>query len=115
MATGADQQADGWGDSLADDSDTGGETDGWDEPTVGDSGSDSDGDEPDLSRRPLLCGNGEVDPGEDCDDEGQSEICDIDCTAPECGDGLVNPDAGEVCDPGVEDGPACDETCEGPM
>jgi len=70
---------------------------------------------PKLGDRPLLCGNGVVDLDEDCDDGGVSAVCDADCTVPECGDGLVNPLAGESCDPGSEDGEPCNEDCNGPM
>ncbi len=44
------------------------------------------------------CGNGEVEEGEGCDDGGESEGCDADCTPAECGDGVVNATAGEGCD-----------------
>ena len=44
------------------------------------------------------CGNGMVDAGERCDDEGESLTCDIDCTDVVCGDGIVNAIAGEACD-----------------
>jgi cysteine-rich repeat protein len=46
----------------------------------------------------ATCGNGRVDPGEDCDTRGASPTCDVDCTFPVCGDGLVNKAAGEACD-----------------
>ena len=39
--------------------------------------------------------------GEACDDSGMSETCDIDCSLPECGDGVVNELVGESCDDGV--------------
>ena len=57
------------------------------------------------------CGNGELDPGEECDDGNASSAddCRTDCTVPRCGDGIVDP--GEACDGG---GPAgcCSESCE---
>jgi cysteine-rich repeat protein len=53
------------------------------------------------------CGNGAVDPGEECDTSGESATCDADCSVPACGDGLVNMAAGEACDNSGES-----ETCE---
>ena len=62
-----------------------------------------------------VCGDGNIDPGEDCDDSGESATCDIDCTAVDCGDGTLNTTAGEICDDGNAvslDGcePDCTET-----
>src|SRR5690606_19833034 len=36
--------------------------------------------------------------GEDCDDAGDSETCNADCTEVQCGDGYVNEAAGEECE-----------------
>jgi hypothetical protein len=44
------------------------------------------------------CGDGVVDPGEDCDDKGESATCNADCTKSMCGDGILNTTAGEACD-----------------
>lgn len=46
------------------------------------------------------CGNGIVEPGEDCDDGNadNTDSCRTDCTLPVCGDGFVQP--GEQCDDG---------------
>jgi len=44
------------------------------------------------------CGNGVVEAGEICDEQGQTATCDEDCTPVACGDGLVNEAAGEQCD-----------------
>ncbi len=44
------------------------------------------------------CGNGVVEAPEECDDGGESITCDSDCTLAECGDGTLNPTAGEQCD-----------------
>jgi hypothetical protein len=45
-----------------------------------------------------VCGNGVVEVGEACDDEGASATCDIDCTEAGCGDRTVNTAAGEECE-----------------
>jgi hypothetical protein len=58
-----------------------------------------------------LCGNSVVETGEGCDTGVQSSTCDADCTAPVCGDGVINTNAGEVCDPG--NNPACLSNCSG--
>jgi hypothetical protein len=39
---------------------------------------------------------------EQCDAGGNSATCDADCTTRICGDGFINPAAGEVCDPGPD-------------
>lgn len=70
---------------------------------------DSTGDTPsadsttDTGDPPPECGNGLVESGEDCDDEGESAACNADCTAAQCGDGILNQTAGEVCDDGNDD------------
>jgi hypothetical protein len=56
------------------------------------------------------CGDGNLDPGEACDDGGESPTCDVDCTPTECGDGVVNATAGEFCDDAGES-PTCDADC----
>jgi cysteine-rich repeat protein len=48
-----------------------------------------------------LCGNGDVDPGEECD-PASDRNCDADCSMSICGDGFVG--LGEVCDDMVESG-----------
>lgn len=52
---------------------------------------------------PILetCGDGTVEAPEECDDGAMTASCDVDCTLAVCGDGLVNPLAGETCDDGV--------------
>jgi cysteine-rich repeat protein len=46
------------------------------------------------------CGNGRIDPGEECDDGNQvnGDGCQVTCRLPRCGDGIV--DVGEECDDG---------------
>jgi hypothetical protein len=46
-----------------------------------------------------LCGNGKVERGESCDDGKATARCDIDCTPPVCGDGILNLAAGEEVEP----------------
>jgi fibro-slime domain-containing protein len=66
------------------------------------------------------CGDGNVDDGfEDCDDGdnlGVYDSCNPDCTVgPRCGDGTRQPDLGEDCDAGSDNGApgsACSATCE---
>jgi cysteine-rich repeat protein len=61
----------------------------------------------------ILCGNGDVDPGETCDTSGESATCDDDCTAPVCGDDNLNEAAGEGCDDGnVASNDGCSSRCE---
>lgn len=67
-------------------------------------------------KRPILCGNGIVEEGEECDaGDGNSDTkpdaCRTQCKKPVCGDGTV--DAGEACDDGnSDDADACTATCE---
>ncbi|MCK6554690.1 DUF4215 domain-containing protein [Candidatus Binatia bacterium] len=59
------------------------------------------------------CGNGALDPGEVCDDGGESATCDDDCTLAACGDGTVNRTAGEECDDAnSDDHDACRNDCK---
>jgi len=62
---------------------------------------------------PLLCGNGEQDPAERCDDGGESETCDADCSFASCGDGVTNASAGEECEADAACGAAlvCSSLC----
>jgi cysteine-rich repeat protein len=61
------------------------------------------------------CGDGVVDPGEECDDGNLDDdtTCDSNCTVPACGNGIEDP--GEECDDGNPiDGDACDHNCTTP-
>lgn len=49
---------------------------------------------------PPFCGDGHVDPNEECDAPGDLAACNDDCTLPRCGDGDINFAAGELCDDG---------------
>jgi len=58
------------------------------------------------------CGNGIVEPGEQCDDGNlvNGDGCHADCTLPRCGDGLLDP--GEQCDDGnLVNGDGCHANC----
>jgi len=60
------------------------------------------------------CGDGYVhDEGtgtEACDDDGESAMCNADCTTAACGDGKTNRSAGEDCDDDG-DSPTCNANC----
>jgi len=65
---------------------------------------DGDGCAADCTVEPGVCGNGVVDDDEECDDGvANSDVlpdhCRTDCTAPSCGDGVVDPAHGETCEP----------------
>lgn len=71
----------------------------------------------DLLCRLKGCGNGIVEPGEQCDPGApgrDSLTCNSDCTISVCGDGHENREAHEVCDDGPNNGNPCDyndQTC----
>ena len=59
------------------------------------------------------CGDGTVNPGEDCDAAGETGACDFDCTFALCGDSRVNMMRGETCDDGnLTDGDGCSSMCQ---
>ncbi len=62
----------------------------------------------------AACGDELVVGTEACDSGGvNTESCDRDCSAIACGDGLHNPEAGELCDDGnLDDGDGCSAACE---
>jgi hypothetical protein len=76
--------------------------------------------------RNSFCGDGVVDPGEQCDGNPapgcDSGLCRASgasactCVAPGCGNGVVEPDLGETCEPGVDESAClvfeCLESCE---
>ena len=59
----------------------------------------------------ILCGDGIVDPDEQCDDAGESATCNADCTTAECGDGTLNTTAGEECDEGLSNSDTEPDRC----
>jgi cysteine-rich repeat protein len=64
--------------------------------------------------RPI-CGNGRLDPGEQCDDGNtvNGDGCEASCTLPACGNHILDP--GEQCDDGnSSDGDGCDANCTFP-
>jgi len=62
------------------------------------------------------CGDGIVQPGEQCDDIGDSPDCDADCTYRTCGDGYINYAAGEQCDDqNTNQDDECNNYCEYPF
>jgi cysteine-rich repeat protein len=65
-----------------------------------------------VSTTAPFCGNGAVDPGEECDTSGPSPTCSATCGLVDgCGDG--NLDAGEFCDDdNTVSGDGCSSTCQ---
>jgi cysteine-rich repeat protein len=60
----------------------------------------------------TICGDGVAHPPEECDGGGESATCDADCTRALCGDGTLNPTAGEFCDDGNNlNGDGCSTDC----
>ncbi|MDI1484418.1 hypothetical protein [Polyangium sp. y55x31] len=63
----------------------------------------------------VVCGNGTVDPGEECDDGNcvADDECSDKCKKPYCGDKIVQ--AGEDCDDGQNEvGDMCPDDCKSP-
>jgi cysteine-rich repeat protein len=61
----------------------------------------------------IACGNGFVDPGEQCDDGNtvENDLCTSACATPRCGDGIVQ--TGEQCDDGnTVAGDGCNIVCQ---
>ncbi len=65
------------------------------------------------------CGDGELGPGEECDDgagnTGEYNQCTPECTlGPRCGDAIIQDQFGELCDDGVNDGSygGCAPSCQ---
>lgn len=67
-----------------------------------------------LPQQDSLCGNGILDPAEECDDANNidGDGCNADCKKPFCGNGIVDP--GEVCDDeNTSPGDGCRADCLG--
>lgn len=62
---------------------------------------------------PAVCGNGQVEPGEQCDNgPTDTTTCDSDCSIPVCGDAQLNVAAGEECEDGnITSGDGCSVIC----
>lgn len=83
-------------------------------------GSDCDSVDDDTSNGSCTpqCGNGFIEPGEDCDGDGagnggETFDCDLDCTNAVCGDRTVNVTRNEQCDDGnVSNNDCCDMNCD---
>jgi cysteine-rich repeat protein len=69
--------------------------------------------EPTTSSPDGECGDGVVDPGEDCDGGGkETPDCNADCTEVRCGDGIINEMAGEECEVLNDvEGDGCEDDC----
>ena len=75
------------------------------DPSTSGTASSSSSDTGETTAAAPVCGDGEIDGDEECDDgpdNDDSKACKADCTANVCGDGKVGP--GESCD---EDSPSC--------
>ncbi len=61
----------------------------------------------------IGCGNGTVEPGEECDDGNpeNDDGCTVLCTFPRCGDGLLDRSTEECDDRNAEPGDGCDPNC----
>lgn len=65
----------------------------------------------------AACGDGIIEGSEACDGDGvggggETKTCNDDCSISACGDGILNPTAGEACDDGnIDPGDGCDEGC----
>ena len=64
---------------------------------------------------PVICGDGVVDPGEECDDGRDNafspDACRPDCTRPRCGDGIYDRMSGEQCDRGRANSDVTPDAC----
>ena len=76
----------------------------------------ADAEVPDAGKAPL-CGDGILDPGEECDDgdgnsDTESDACRTNCATAVCGDGVIDIALAEVCDDGNTDAlDGCSPSC----
>ena len=85
------------------------------ETTTGSStGETEDTTDTDTDTGGVTCGDGVVEGDETCDDGGESETCNADCTMSSCGDGVTNATAGEACDDAGESA-TCNDDCTAAM
>jgi len=66
-----------------------------------------------IGGNPVGCGNGTVEPGEQCDDSNNvsGDGCDANCTPTRCGNGILT--EGEQCDDGnSDDADCCSNSCQ---
>ena len=62
------------------------------------------------------CGNGILETGETCDEGGvQTATCEANCSAPVCGDTVLNTFSGETCDEGGVQTATCEANCLAPV
>jgi len=76
------------------------------EPGPGSTGTSGDSTDPGSTGVAAMCGDGEVDPEEECDLGGNNNddgACTADCKTAVCGDGKVHADV-EACDLGLDNG-----------
>ena len=63
----------------------------------------------------AYCGDAVKNGNEPCDSAAQSATCELNCTTPQCGDGITNTAAGEACDDNnQDDGDGCSGDCKSP-
>ncbi|MFN3181915.1 MAG: DUF4215 domain-containing protein [Nannocystaceae bacterium] len=89
-----------------------------DDDTTGDAATDTTDPDTTGGSTPSECGNGLVEPGEDCDDGETNGVagstdCLADCSLTTCGDGFLGRPESEECDQGEEnaDDAACTSSC----
>jgi cysteine-rich repeat protein len=84
---------------------------------TGTSGGDGETGTDETGEPTPACGNGQVEPGEECDMgifNGAGGPCTILCTDPACGDGMVQPGKEECDDANTNDGDGCRNDCSLP-
>ena len=92
---------------------TGDESTGQDDTTGPPTTTDPGTEDPSTGPPPPLCGNGELDPGEACDDGDvdNSDSCLEDCTLATCGDGFMQAGIEQCDDANQKDDDSCIAGC----